>query len=168
MLSPRLPEKLITRLISEAYLDEILGDLQEEYQNNVSKKGNTRAAISYWISTIRFINTRTLKRNTTFNSAAMIKNYLIIALRNITRQKIYSVINIGGLAIGIACSILLGLYVHNELSYDRLHEKADHIEIGLWPMVLGFLLTMVIAILTISFESLKAALLNPIIALRSE
>ncbi len=127
MSSPRLPEKLITRLISEAYLDEILGDLQEEYQNNVSKKGNTRAAISYWLSTIRFINTRTIKRNTTFNSTAMIKNYFIIALRNIARQKIYSVINIGGLAIGIACSILLGLYVHNELSYDRFHEKADHI-----------------------------------------
>jgi len=127
MSNPRIPEKLITRLISEAYLDEILGDLQEEYTTNLKKKGKTKAAIYYWISTIRFINTRTLKRNSTINNTAMIKSYFIIAIRNIARQKIYSMINIGGLAIGIACSILLGLNVHNELSYDRLHEKADYI-----------------------------------------
>ena len=57
----------------------------------------------------------------------MIKNYLKIALRNILKHKGISSINIIGLAIGIACSILILLFVAHELSYDKFHEKADRI-----------------------------------------
>ncbi len=57
----------------------------------------------------------------------MIKNYLKIALRNIIKHKGISLINIVGLAIGIACSILILLFVTHELSYDKFHEKADRI-----------------------------------------
>jgi len=57
----------------------------------------------------------------------MIKNYLKIALRNIIKHKGISSINIVGLAIGIACSILILLFVAHELSYDKFHEKADRI-----------------------------------------
>ncbi|MEP7108290.1 MAG: ABC transporter permease [Ferruginibacter sp.] len=55
----------------------------------------------------------------------MIKNYFKIAFRNIIRHKAYSLINISGLAIGMACSILIFLWVQNELSYDRFHKNAD-------------------------------------------
>jgi len=57
----------------------------------------------------------------------MIKNYLKIAFRNIARHKAYSLINISGLAIGMACSILILLWVQNELSYDRFHKNANEI-----------------------------------------
>jgi len=57
----------------------------------------------------------------------MIKNYLKIAFRNIYRNKIYSFINIFGLAIGMACSILILLWVQEELRYDDFHEKGDDI-----------------------------------------
>ncbi|MGF1586875.1 MAG: ABC transporter permease [Bacteroidales bacterium] len=57
----------------------------------------------------------------------MIKNYLTIAWRNLLRKKGYSFINISGLAIGIASSILIMLFVQDELSYDRHHENADNI-----------------------------------------
>ena len=57
----------------------------------------------------------------------MFKNYFKIALRNIYHQKIYSIINIAGLSIGIACSILIMLWVQNELSYDKFHKKAGQI-----------------------------------------
>ncbi|NIM57704.1 MAG: FtsX-like permease family protein [Candidatus Aenigmarchaeota archaeon] len=57
----------------------------------------------------------------------MLKNYLKIALRNIRRYKGYSFINIAGLAIGMACCILILLWVQDELSYDRFHENADYI-----------------------------------------
>ena len=48
----------------------------------------------------------------------MIKNYLTVAIRNIARNKTFSAINILGLAIGMACCILILLYVQDELSYD--------------------------------------------------
>jgi putative ABC transport system permease protein len=57
----------------------------------------------------------------------MIRNYFKIALRNIFRHKIYSFLNIGGLALGIATFIFIALYVTDELSYDRYHSKADRI-----------------------------------------
>lgn len=57
----------------------------------------------------------------------MIKNYIIVALRNLWRNRGYAAINIFGLAIGLATSIFILLYVINELSYDRFHEKTERI-----------------------------------------
>ena len=57
----------------------------------------------------------------------MLKNYIKIALRNLRRNKLYSVLNITGLAIGITCCMLILLYVQDELSYDRFHEKSTRI-----------------------------------------
>lgn len=57
----------------------------------------------------------------------MIKNFLKITIRNLWRYKIFSAINIFGLAIGLACSILILLWVQNELSYDRFHKNASNI-----------------------------------------
>ena len=57
----------------------------------------------------------------------MLKNYIKTALRNISRNKLYSFLNIAGLAIGIACCILIFLYVQDELSFDRFHDNADNI-----------------------------------------
>jgi len=57
----------------------------------------------------------------------MFRNYLKIALRNIRKYKGYSFINIAGLAIGVSACLLLFLWVQDELSFDRYHQKADQI-----------------------------------------
>jgi putative ABC transport system permease protein len=57
----------------------------------------------------------------------MLKNYLKIGWRNLLKNKGFSIINITGLAAGLACFILIALYVADELSYDRYNEKADRI-----------------------------------------
>jgi putative ABC transport system permease protein len=57
----------------------------------------------------------------------MLKNYLKIALRSLAKQKIYSFINVLGLSIGIASCFLITLYVTDEFSFDKFHEKADQI-----------------------------------------
>lgn len=57
----------------------------------------------------------------------MFKNYFKIALRNLTRNKSYAFINIFGLAIGLTCTMLIGLYVLQEFSYDRFHENKDRV-----------------------------------------
>ena len=57
----------------------------------------------------------------------MLANHIRIALRNLLRDHLYSIINIGGLAVGIAASVLLMLWVQDELSFDRFHQKADRI-----------------------------------------
>ncbi|MDX5438477.1 MAG: ABC transporter permease [Pontibacter sp.] len=57
----------------------------------------------------------------------MIKNYLKMAYRNLMRHKVFSLINISGLALGMTCSILILLWVQDELSYDRFHENVDRL-----------------------------------------
>ena len=57
----------------------------------------------------------------------MLKNYLKIALRSLWGSKAHSVINILGLSIGIACSILIVLFVKDEWTFDTFHSKADRI-----------------------------------------
>jgi putative ABC transport system permease protein len=57
----------------------------------------------------------------------MFRNYIKVAFRHIRRRKVYSFINILGLTIGMACFILIGLWVKDELSFDRFHQKKDRI-----------------------------------------
>jgi putative ABC transport system permease protein len=57
----------------------------------------------------------------------MLKNYFKIAWRSLLRNKTYSIINITGLAVGIACCVLITLYVKGELSYDRYHKNRNEI-----------------------------------------
>jgi putative ABC transport system permease protein len=57
----------------------------------------------------------------------MLKSYLRVALRSIRRQRGFAFINIAGLAVGLACCLLIALLVRDELAYDRFHEHADRV-----------------------------------------
>jgi len=57
----------------------------------------------------------------------MLRNYLVTAVRNFTRHKLYSFINIVGLAVGLACAIFIALFIRDELSYDKWIPGADQL-----------------------------------------
>ena len=57
----------------------------------------------------------------------MFKNYFKTAFRNLARNKVYSFINIAGLCIGLACAMLIMLYVKDEVSFDRFHKNVNNI-----------------------------------------
>ncbi len=57
----------------------------------------------------------------------MLRNYILIALRNIQRHKVYAFIKIFGLSLGIAACILIYLFIMDELSFDRFHENGDRL-----------------------------------------
>jgi putative ABC transport system permease protein len=63
----------------------------------------------------------------------MIRNYLLTAWRNMVRSRVYSLINIAGLTLGLTCVLLMALYVKDEVSYDRFHQKGER----LYRMVIG-------------------------------
>ena len=64
----------------------------------------------------------------------MIKNYFITALRNLKKDKVYSLINIGGLATGMSVAMIIGLWVWDELSFDKYHKNYDRIA-QVWQFV---------------------------------
>jgi putative ABC transport system permease protein len=55
----------------------------------------------------------------------MFRSYVIIAWRNIIRSKAYSIINVSGLSLGVACCLLLVLYIQDEMVYDQHHARLD-------------------------------------------
>ncbi len=102
-----------------------LGDIEEMYNIVSGKKGRFRAEIWFWKQIILFLPSALMDK--IHWGAVMFKNYLKISFRNIKRQKIYSVINLSGLSIGITCFLLIFLYVQYELSFDRFHPDCERI-----------------------------------------
>jgi len=68
-----------------------------------------------------------LNENQLLEHLIMIKNYFTTAIRNLFHNKVYSFINIAGLSLGLACAMLIILYLKDEVSYDRFHANGDHI-----------------------------------------
>ena len=103
----------------------IIGDFDEEFQEVVREKGALFARLWYWRHCFRSLPI--FIKDSVYWSFIMFRNYLKIAFRSIKKHKGYSFINISGLAIGMAVCILILMWVLNELSYDKFHEKADRI-----------------------------------------
>jgi putative ABC transport system permease protein len=113
---------LVTKIISERYADNVLGDMDEIYNQIKAGRGGF-LAIS-WIFMQLITSLPKFVLNSLARSKAMFKNYLKITMRNLLKHIGYSIINILGLAIGIACCIFIFLFIFEEINYDRYHK--DH------------------------------------------
>ena len=122
---PKIAQFLLTKLLNEYSEVPLLGDLEEEYRSIVACSGKKHARSWYWRQIIKSLPN--IFNNTFYWSAAMFKNYVKIAFRNLQRHKMYSSLNIIGLAVGITCSLLITLWVLDELSYDKFHTHADRL-----------------------------------------
>jgi putative ABC transport system permease protein len=116
---------LLSRLISKQKNYGLFGDMEEIYNFQVVEKGRIKADLWFWLQVGKTIPASLL--NSLYWSSVMFNNYLKITFRNFKRQKAYSIINVTGLAVGMACFICILVYVHHELSYDRFHANADNI-----------------------------------------
>ncbi len=103
----------------------LLGDFDEEFQEVVRSRGAFFARIWYWRQCVRSLPV--FIKDSIYWRIIMLKNYLKIAFRSLKKNKGYSFINISGLAIGMAVCMLIFMWIMNELSYDKFHEKADRI-----------------------------------------
>lgn len=102
-----------------------MGDFEEVYSEISSTKN--RHAANFWYFVQLFKSLPALFANNVYWRSVMIRNYLRIAFRNLYKHKAYTTINLFGLAIGVACTVLIFLFVADELSFDRYHENADRI-----------------------------------------
>ena len=147
---PRWANWLLSRFSPPETQDELQGDLLEMYAYWIKAVGVQRARWRYGLAVLRLIRPfdrpkpkvsrhysqperpggvpRLAERWTisTFHPT-MIRNYLKIAFRNLVKNKVYSFINIAGLATGMGVAILIGLWVYDELTYDRYHQNRDRI-----------------------------------------
>ena len=122
---PRLARWIVSQLSTYESEFAVMEMLDEEYSAIRMAKGKLRSMLWYWGQTL--LTARSYIKFMTGGRFAMLNNYLKIAYRNMLRQKGYSIINITGLALGMACCMLLLLWVQDEMSFDKFHEKAENI-----------------------------------------
>ena len=101
------------------------GDFDEEFNEIVHSKGILFARLWFWWQCLRSFPV--FLKDSIYWRLIMFKNYMKIAFRSLKKYKGYSFINISGLAIGMAVCMLIFMWILNELSYDKFHEKADRI-----------------------------------------
>ncbi len=128
---PKWAISFLTLFCHEDYLDEILGDLQEAYFHRRRQMPAWKARLLFITEVIKSIKLYVItgERNSypSNNQTIMIRNYFTIALRNLRKKKLYSGVNILGLTVGMACSLLILLFVLNEFSYDTFHDGHEQI-----------------------------------------
>ena len=112
-----------------SYVEAIEGDLYELFELRVDKNPK-KAKRQFWFDALRFFKPRYIRSFDDvplLNPLQMVKNYLKIGLRSLWKYRYYTGINVFGLAFGLACCLLIFLYVKHEVSYDKFYSDSDRI-----------------------------------------
>ena len=128
---PQWANRFLEWYCAPELLDEIQGDLHEAFHRRRKKYSLRKARLLFITEVLLFCKPSSFEKPVfTFklmNMHGMFGNYLKISWRNTLKNKVFSTINIFGLALGLAACFLILQYVRFELSYDRFHENADQI-----------------------------------------
>ncbi len=111
-------------------LEDLQGDLNEYFDRNVKSKGSTRAKLIYILDVLKFFRLYTIRKPQFLDLLIhwiMIGSYIKTSSRSILRHKLFSAINIAGLAISMAVGLLMIVFISELSSYDSFHTKKDRI-----------------------------------------
>ncbi len=125
---PQWPLRLLRFFVKSEYLEEIEGDMEELFLASVEETSLRKARLVYTLEALKLLRPvllKNFKTIPTFNQYSMLRNYSLVAWRNLVKKKAYSFINIFGLGLGIACCLLITMFVQDELSYDNYHVNKD-------------------------------------------
>lgn len=122
---PRIATFILHWVLPPRDRDYLLGDYEESFQRKLEEKSALSASLWYWGELMHTAPAYFFE--SIYWRLVMLKNYLIIAFRNIRRHKGYSFISIASLALGLACCLLVSSIIFHELSYDDFHENAQNI-----------------------------------------
>lgn len=127
---PRWATRLLSWYCRDDLLEDLQGDLNEFFARNVETKGVARAKVIYVLDVLKFFRLYTVRRPEIINLLIhwiMIGNYIKTSRRLIFRNKLFSSLNIVGLAISMSTGLLMVALLSDLFSYDRFHEKGDRI-----------------------------------------
>ena len=122
---PKLARRLLLSFLRDDLAEEVLGDLDEKFCSLAKEKSLSQAKLNYWYQVLNYVRPFAIRRLqfNNYNQHDMIQNYLRIGWRNLFRNSGYSLINIGGLALGMAIAILIGLWVYDEFNFNQYHNR---------------------------------------------
>ncbi|GAB5517914.1 MAG: ABC transporter permease [Rhodothermales bacterium] len=125
---PRLT-RLLSWLCADRFWEEVSGDLHEQFLDDTEAHGVSYANRHYLLNALRYVTPFFISQTSAFVALqpAMLKHHLKISTRHLLRQRFYSLINVSGLAVGLACCLMIVLFVRHELSYDQQFADADRL-----------------------------------------
>ncbi len=127
---PKLATYLLGLSVAWKFKEEAESDLDELFEIRVANHGAAYARRQYWKDVLSIWSRRSWFEEFDFthlNTFVMFKNYMKVTFRSLKKQKVYSIINVFGLSIGLAFCCLIFLYVQDELTYDQFHDNKDRI-----------------------------------------
>lgn len=127
---PRWATRLLSWYCKPELLEDLQGDLWEYFQRNVKEKGPRRARLIYVLDVLKFFRLYTVRTPRFLNVLThwiMIGSYVRTSGRSIVRNKLFSAINIGGLAISMSAGLLIIAMLMDLFAYDRFHTNYDRI-----------------------------------------
>ncbi len=124
---PKLFDRFFCWFCRKDELEVMRGDLYELYEERLLEKGRFWANLLFGLEVLDLCRPFVLKRRPETQTTIMFKTFFKITYRNFVRQKLYSLLNVSGLAIGLTCFMLIFLYIQDELSFDKMHGNSDRI-----------------------------------------
>ncbi|HEY4653609.1 MAG TPA: ABC transporter permease, partial [Cyclobacteriaceae bacterium] len=134
---PRLFLRFFRWYCSPKLVNHIEGDLVELYNERLNERGKVRADAKFIIDVLLLCRPgiiRPVEGHTSVNTYGMLKSYFKVGWRTMLRSKAYSLINIGGLAAGMTVTILIGLWIWDELSFNKNFVNYDRVA-QVWQFV---------------------------------
>ena len=127
---PRFILRFLKWFCKPEYHTDIEGDLLEFYERRRADAGRTSANLQLFRDVLFLFRPGIIQSAATHQPVTnngMIKSYFIMGWRNLWKRKLYSSLNVLGLTFGMVCFLLIGLYVHDELTFDQQHLDANRI-----------------------------------------
>lgn len=129
LIPPKLPDRILSWFVKGDLLEEITGDLHEYYME-LRGIPSWKRALFYWFHMVNFLRPFAIKKlegSYQLNNYGMFKNYFKVGIRNILKYKMFSFINVFGLAVAMSVCMLIILMLYDQKSYDQFHEKKDRV-----------------------------------------
>lgn len=123
---PRWADRLLQWYCKPELLEDLQGDLYEYFQRNVQSKGLSMARFIYVIDVIKFIRpytTRSPVKSRSMNHPSLIRHYLKTGFRGLGKSKLFTGINVLGMAISMSVGLLMIAYLSELKSFDRFHSN---------------------------------------------
>lgn len=135
---PKYPLRFFRWFCHPDYVEDIEGDLLERFEKRTNE--NKAAKWLFTQDVLRLFRPGIIKNfegTQRLNNYGMLKSMIKMAWRNAIRQKQFTVLNLLGLTIGISTCFMIGLYIHDEMTFDAFHEKGDRIYRVNQPFIWG-------------------------------
>jgi ABC-type antimicrobial peptide transport system permease subunit len=128
-IPPKLATWLLHRFLRDDLAEDVSGDLEERFSTLQEDRSNLRAQLDYWYQVLAYIRPFAIRKHSQQPPLyrAMYKNYFTTSLRAMKKNKLHAAINIAGLSVGMTVAIIIGLWIKDELSYEKHFANYDRI-----------------------------------------